>query len=888
MKSHRVLRNREKHNKRTKRRKKSKKNKMKGGAVITDTTDQQWLVCDNPYCFLNHYNADAQRDDVFHYEEKEPSGSDKHIIHVKDKAYYRFPGRERQDFYIVKKKINFEDEDEYFYIGDSFQKIREFKDDNTNPRFEIVGEQNFTESAISSRAAVSHDIIKNKNSSEQYGLSGPQSWENMLLYSVIKLLKTIEYDEKCLPEKKDIQRVLDIINSKGRRIHKGTPDKWFGSAPVADTGLQLLSQTQPKKFFEAFFGVPDATLGDFTAYTQLVKLDLSFGKDNISTLSTEITELGSILQPYGSNIIAALNENLKQYYNNRGRVLKWTAADGGIKADQSDLDGTHVVVASGIEQGDIPIQFYRGPDGFKTLTYGINIPNPYIAWKFKKYYSRVLLKLVKVGCFHINENGSLNKLNYTKDDTDSNPYHKDFSLENASVAITDAEELLKKDDIAAEGTTTEGLSDDITQTIYSKIYGADLAFIGDIDDVGSHHSLSKFKTKLNDFRSEDGKNISLKDLPYFLPFFDTADSFNSELEQVQSLYEGIDTEGQLSKMLLSNGSFYGDTEDNVRFEYLEHIYQKSSLQRGLCYCDVCKEKKKLNPSAKEELMKIKKGDIFEGDGAECSKTINDKNFELESKKLLKIYIKKALEQHEIRDILKKSKFEDGVFYEDGGGLRADADDKIDEWIENTFESEGRDDKAPLNNGEYLMKFLKEHKYNPHRWGDPLQKFIEKRSENLDQDIRSSTDLELINTARMSALEKLSELKREQEKVRNKKNEEDCEEKTKTFKSSLDAIASIIRDADITMDNLEFEKLKDQLDTYKQEIKDNELSHAHIRDTNSLDGSRVQKAVIDGLLSKEEAIREKEEEDKRKALKKRRIERRRVRVQSGPGPRTIRK
>ena len=865
MKSHRVLRNREKHNKRTKRRKKSKKNKMKGGAVITDTTDQQWLVCDNPYCFQNHYNAEPRRDDVFHYEKNEPSGSDKHIIHVKDNSRGGWFGTGK-DFYIVKNKINFEDKDEYFYIGDSFQKIRDFKDDNTKPRFEIVGEQNFTESAISSRTAVSHDIIKNKNSSEQYGLSGPQSWENMLLYSVVKLLKTIEYDEKCLPEKEDIQRVLDIINSKGRRIHKSTPDKWVGYAPVADTGLQLLSQTTPpKKFFEAFFGVPDATLEDFTAYTQLVKLDLSFDKDNISTLSTEITELRRILQPYGQNIIEKLNENLKQYYNNRGRVLKWKATDGGIKADQSDLDGTHVVDAYEIEQGQTlvsQIQFYRAPDGFQKLTYGINIRNQYIAWKFKKYYSRVLLKLVKVGCFHINGDESLNKLNYTKGDTDSNPYHKDFSLKSA-IAITDAEELLKVDDITAEDTTTEGISDDITQKIYSKIYGADLDFIGDIGDVGSHHSLSKFKTKLNDFRSEDGKNISLKDLPHFLPFFDTADSFNSALVHVKDLYEGIETEGQLSKMLLSNGSVYGDTEDNVRFEYLEHIYQKSSLQKGLCYCDVCKEKKTLNPSDKEELMKIKKGDIFgQGLKADCSKTINDKIFELESKKLLKIYIKKALEQREIRDILENSEFEDGEFYEDGGGLKADADEKIDGWIEKTLKSEGRDDKASLNNREYLMKFLKEHKYNHLGRRDPLDQLIKESSEELDQEIRSSTDLELINTARVNAMKELSELKHEQEKVRNKKNEEDCEEKTKTFKSSLDAIASIIKDADITMDNLEFEKLKDQLDTYKQEINDNELSYAHIRDTNSLDGSRVQNAVIDRLSSEGASINNKKKKERR--------------------------
>jgi len=240
------------------------------------------------------------------------------------------------------------------------------------------------------------------------------------------------------------------------------------------------------------------------------------------------------------------------------------------------------------------------------------------------------------------------------------------------------------------------------------------------------------------------------------------------------------------------------------------------------------------------------------------------------------------EQQDIIDILTNNEFDVEEFYEDAGrgGLKPDVTmegGKIDKWIE----VQELDDKTSLDNREYLMKFCKDHKYKQSGWGkkDPLEKFITKSSQELDQGIRSSTDQKVIYAARMSAIEKLDELKQEQEKVRNKKNEEDCEEKKKTFQSSLDAIASIIKDTDITMDNLEFDKLQDQLVTYKQEMKEHDFSLERMRNSdayiNSLNSEKrielsaiLQKASEQHIIIQDDQTKQLQAKKKKEATEKR--------------------
>lgn len=201
MKSHRIPRKREKNNKRNKRRKKTLK-KLKGGGLIEDTSKSKWLVCDNPYCWLNHYISDKKDKPhtarIFKYEKNlRMSGVESKY---KDKEYFFLKIKEdtgywNNNFTIVKEKSN--TQDNFFYIGDCFSKIRQGKI-SSNPRYKLNDAQyeNF-DGSFEDRKAITlnmkdRDItVLSKSNYDDWQIEQIDEWEEILVRSILALLQTI-------------------------------------------------------------------------------------------------------------------------------------------------------------------------------------------------------------------------------------------------------------------------------------------------------------------------------------------------------------------------------------------------------------------------------------------------------------------------------------------------------------------------------------------------------------------------------------------------------------------------------------------------------------------------------------------------------------------------
>jgi hypothetical protein len=644
MKSHRLLRKKEKNNKRNKRRKKTLK-KLKGGGLIEDTSNNKWLVCDNPYCWLNHYISDTLSDKgnqrtakIFKYEKNNRFSSveDKY----KDKKYFFLKIKENggyinNNFTIVKEKSKRPGDliDNFFYIGDCFSKIRETTKISSNPRYGLLDTkyENFDgpyEDSEASRIKMKNRDITalSKNNYEDWHIDKIDEWEKILVRSILALLQTIDKDdnmtndEECLNKNSDIENILHFINSKGRKVSKipeGAEElnKWKGFYinkkevnGYTTSGINKLNTED--NYFEKFFGI-NSTDNKLDVEVLLKLNDLDTYLDGKSySINNSIQKLEDIYKKYDSStdiIVKLFNANLENYYHNRGRILLYEQKGSDTSNTGESVLANKIIAGSDqveSQSGSNGARFYR--EEYKYLTYNNlaeKITNKYILYRFKMTYNTILIGIIKSGCFYIdNETKEAHKLEYKPDNSLGNKYHKSFSLTEAKGAtvteakgatvteITQEQKTVSTDELAPPSVE---LTDEDYIAIYKKIfemeeegedkvnYYKDGAMPELLDASNNGLPFDEFKTKLEEFHGGNSI-IDIKDLAYYLPFFKDIEGYKTNLPLLHK-------KGERTRLIDFPKEVY--SEDSIKqnqiFTILEEDIYKGSITNGICHCDIC-------------------------------------------------------------------------------------------------------------------------------------------------------------------------------------------------------------------------------------------------------------------------------------------------------------
>ena len=905
MKSHRLLRKRERSNKRNKRRKKTLK-KLKGGGLIEDTSSTKWLVCDNPYCWMNHYKNQSNDILKFVKDTGQYETDSNFIIKILDRT--KWTGFQTRHFFILKKKSR--GKNNYFYIGDVFTKVRDGTiKKSDNPRYEPMDSmyQNIDLLKASRTAkrieADSRDITRIKKNIDGWNLEEIEDWENVLIESILGLIQTIDIkeDEKnnngdtCYSDLIDIENILHLINSKGRRIQKITGDtssysNWTGLIKKEDK-LELIPGTVD--FFQDFFGIDGSKLSqeeDINSLYLLNNLDTKLNEKQIN-ITDSISVLEDIYKKYDTSssdtIVNLFNSNLEEYYNNRGRILLYeqknsgdTSTTGQSKVANKVVDGNNQVDSESESNG---ANFHH--EEYKYLNYNNlaeKITNKYILYRFKITYNTILIGIIKSGCFYIDQKTKqVYKLKYKTDDSLGNKYHKDFKITEAKGdTITEITQEQKEDSVD----DSESLSEEITEQeyidMYKKIFemeegGEDkvnyynnTGRLNLLEASGNGPAFTVFKNKLDSFHKQNS-DIDIKELAYYLPFFKNIDDFNENLSL-------LDKKGD--RTILIDFPIEGDQtssiEQNEIFTTLEKDIYNSSINTGLCYCNICNQHKIFIDFTKEKIKKIKSGDLFDkiqrqgNISGDCINYIGDKlsdkldlrntNRKNRIKQLLEKFLENASDipegstgEKNLLYLLKESHNKKGFpfdeFYDYGETLNIDSN--WDEFKKSVKLTEtGRKNissffdnitETKRNISEIFMDFF--YKFNMNRWfsghGDRkkelkiiIDDYVTENNEFLNiseqEDRYETREIEgneidrKINELRDAhsklKIERIKkEYSKEKDELEGKLNEAISD--SEKFKESIMAMSALVKENDLELEKMELRALENENDEARIKI-----------------------------------------------------------------------
>ena len=540
-----------------KRKKKKTKNRMRGGSRIQNSKNsgEYWLVCDNPYCWENHDESSK----IFTYKTDISGLEETHYI-----IQFRLIST-GDTFYISYKKDPLDTPPvSFFYIGNSIE--TKYPNISENKKYSLV-----------------YKNFENLSDEYQESLDKPKlnlEISNNILMSLIQLIENIPNSSKCDPEK-EIKEILHYINSRGREISKIRPNsnyEWIGTNNNSSGKLETIND---KDFLNVIFNTKiSSNEKDSESFVDLNSLNKRI--ELKESLKEIIKDFNNLYVKYGyENIYDNLNDNLKIYYHNRGRILKVIDEGSKLIIDQKILTVDQIDTNIGDKAGFI---LYKTPKDMIINTEKIN--NEYIIYKFKQIYIKIFFRILKYNCYFISNTESsieLKSLKYTEDESQGNINHKNFDLSKAI-----GEEITEID--LSDSHTT--ISDELIKKIFEKIFEKDLAIYKgedkpepDTNDILTEYKKNYYQLK-EIINPIDINNEKLINIALLLPFIKDIDDITQKKAYINGIDSKIDTLDFLLNNILNNDGNY------MFYYYLENfIYKKNSMENGLCFCNYCSKKK---------------------------------------------------------------------------------------------------------------------------------------------------------------------------------------------------------------------------------------------------------------------------------------------------------